>query len=165
MLFSPIWDAYGSMTPPAQAEIYCRSWFNRQEGFTLNEILISIALIAIGVIGFSVNTIGVIQGNYTSGNFTIATSLAQDKLEALKVASSFTAVTDSPDSNNPITETGASGGRFTRTWTIATSSFDDTTTVAAAGSTLWEISATVSWTEYGISREVVVRTLVFQDAS
>ena len=153
------------MTLPAQAKSPLRSRIKREDGFTLNEILVSIVLIAIGVIGFSVNTIGVIQGNYTSGNFTIATSLAQDKLEALKVASSFTAVTDSPDSNNPITETGASGGRFTRTWTIATSSFDDTTTVAAAGSTLWEISATVSWTEYGISREVVVRTLVFQDAS
>lgn len=165
MLFSAIWDAYGSMTPPAQAEISCRSWFNRQEGFTLNEILISIALIAIGVIGFSVNTIGVIQGNYTSGNFTIATNLAQDKLEALKVASSFTAVTNSADSNNPITETGASGGRFTRTWTIAASSLDDTTTLAATGTTLWEISVTVSWSEYGVSRQVEERTLVFQEAS
>ena len=153
------------MTRAVKAKRFRPSWFKREDGFTLNEILVSIVLIAIGVIGFSVNTIGVIQGNYTSGNFTIATSLAQDKLEALKVTSSFTAVTNSPDSNNPITETSASGGRFTRTWTIATSSFDDTTTVAAAGSTLWEISATVSWTEYGISREVVVRTLVFQDAS
>lgn len=153
------------MMPAVKAQSFRRSWFRRQEGFTLNEILVSIALIAIGVIGFSVNTIGVIHGNYTSGNFTIATNLAQDKLEELKVGTSFTAVTNASDSNNPITETGASGGRFTRTWTIAASSLDDTTTLAATGTTLWEISVTVSWTEYGISREVVERTLVFQDAS
>lgn len=165
MLFSAIWDAYGSMTPVVKAKRFRLSRSKGEDGFTLNEILVSIALIAIGVIGFSVNTIGVIQGNYTSGNFTIATNLAQDKLEALKVASSFTAVTNSADSNNPITETGASGGRFTRTWTIATSSFDDTTTLAATGTTLWEISVTVSWSEYGVSRQVEERTLVFQEAS
>lgn len=152
------------MTPLAQAEISCRSWFNRQEGFTLNEILISIALIAIGVIGFSVNTIGVIQGNYTSGNFTIATNLAQDKLEELKAVGSYTDVTNSPDANNPVTETGASGGRFTRTRTISTSSLNDAT-VGAIGSKLKEVSVTVSWSEYGITRQVVVSTLVFQDAS
>lgn len=152
------------MMPVVKARILRLSLIRREDGFTLNEILIAIALIAIGVIGFSVNTIGVIQGNFISGNFTIAINLAQDKLEALKAVGSYTDVTNSPDANNPITETGASGGRFTRTWTIATSSLNDAA-VGAAGSTLKEVSVTVSWSEYGITRQVVASTLVFQDAS
>lgn len=136
----------------------------RQEGFTLNEILISIALIAIGVIGFSVNTMGVIQGNQISGNVTIATTLAQDKLEELKTQTSWTTVTNSNDPNNRITATGGSGGIFTRTWTIATSSLNDSSE-GATGSSLKEITVTVSWTEYGITREVRATSLFFQDAS
>lgn len=131
----------------------------RQEGFTLNEILISVALIAIGILGFSLNTMGVIQGNQISGGFTIATNLSQDKLEELKAAGSFTDGSDSP------TTTGGSGGRFTRTWTITTSSLNDASSTAAKGSTLKEISVTVSWTEYGSTRQVEVKTLYFQDAT
>lgn len=149
---------------PAEIKRARLSLLKRDDGFTLNEILISIALIAIGVIGFSVNTMGVIQGNFMSGSFTIATNLAQDKLEELKAVGSYTDVTNSPDANNPITETGASGGRFTRTRTISTSSLNDAT-VGAIGSKLKEVSVTVSWSEYGITRQVVVSTLVFQDAS
>lgn len=152
------------MMPVVEAKMFRPCLIKRKDGFTLNEILVAIALIAIGVIGFSANTIGVIQGNYTSGNFTIAINLAQDKLEALKAVGSYTDVTNSADSNNPITETGASGGRFTRTWSISTSSLNDAT-VGAIGSKLKEVSVTVSWSEYGISRQVVATTLVFVDAS
>ena len=130
----------------------------RQEGFTLNEILVSIALIAIGVLGFSVNTIGVIQGNQISGNVTIASTLAQDKIEEIKASGTLTNGSDN------ITATGASGGTFTRTWTIATSSLNDAT-VGAVGSSLKEITATVSWTEYQLTRQVSVSTLLFQDAA
>lgn len=125
----------------------------RQEGFTLNEVLISIVLIAIGVLGFSLNTIGVIQGNYISANYTIATNLAQDKLEGLKAQITFSDVTDSPDPNNPISATGEGGGTFTRTWTIRDSSL---------GTELKEITVTVSWTDY-VGREVKISTLVFTD--
>ena len=126
-----------------------------QKGFTLNEVLIAIALIVIGILGFSLNTAGVIQGNQVSGSVTTATNLAQQKLEELKAQTSFTNVTDTPDSNNPITATGGGGGigdRFTRTWTIKDS---------LLGSGLKEIAVTVRWTEYGISRNVVLATLVF----
>lgn len=124
----------------------------QQDGFTLNEILVSIALIAIGVIGFSVNTIGVIQGNYISANVTIATNLAQDKMEQLKAQTSLTNVTNQADSNNPITSTGASGGIFTRTWTISDVSGE---------SNLKDIEVKVSWREYLIDREVTINTLIY----
>lgn len=118
----------------------------RQEGFTLNEILVSIALIAIGVIGFSVNTIGVIQGNYISSNVTVATSLAQEKMEEVKAQTSFTngTVTD--------TVTGASGIPFTRTRTISDVSGE---------SNLKDIEVKVSWTDYLINRNVTVKTLIY----
>lgn len=118
----------------------------RQDGFTLNEILVSIALIAIGVIGFSVNTVGVIQGNYISANVTIATNLAQEKMEEVKAQTSFTngTVTD--------TVTGASGIPFTRTRTIGDFSGE---------SNLKDIQVKVSWREYLIDREVTFNTLIY----
>ncbi|MFQ5539362.1 MAG: prepilin-type N-terminal cleavage/methylation domain-containing protein, partial [Candidatus Binatia bacterium] len=64
----------------------------RTGGFTLIEIIVAIALIAIGILGFSLNTIGIVQGNFVSGNYTIATSLAQDKMEELLGQTSFTDV-------------------------------------------------------------------------
>lgn len=125
----------------------------REEGFTLNEILISIALIAIGVLGFSLNTMGVIQGNFISGNVTAATSLAQDKMEELKAQTSFADVPNNcstpPEQN--ITVTGASGGIYSRCWEIKNSGL---------GSGLKEINVTVSWRDYA-NRSVTLSTLVY----
>ncbi len=137
---------------PASAKMFLRSLFKSEDGFTLNEILISIALIAIGVIGFSVNTIGVIQGNFISGNVTIATNLAQDKLEELKAPGSFTNVNNCSSPPDHLTATGASGGIYDRCWTIT-----DRTDL---GTALKEIDVTVSWRDY-ISRSVTLSTLVY----
>lgn len=125
----------------------------RTEAFTLIEILVAIGLIAVGILSFSLNTIGVIQGNYISGNYTIATSLAQDKMEELLGRSTFSDVTDSPDPNNPITATGEREGIFTRTWTISDPSL---------GTGLKQIDVTVSWQDY-LSRTVTLSTLVFTE--
>ena len=141
--------------PVADVKTFRQSLIKREDGFTLNEILVAIALIVIGVLGFSVNTIGVIQGNFISNNVTVATSLAQDKLEELKAQTSFTNVTDSPDPNNPITETGASGGRFTRTWTIK-----ERPDLTPHDTILKEVDVTVSWRDY-ISRSVTLSTFVY----
>jgi len=126
---------------------------NRREGFTFIEILVSIGLIATGILGLSLNTIGVIKGNYISSNYTTATSLAQDKMEELLGQSTFSDVTNSPDPNNPITATGASGGIFTRIWTISDPSL---------GTGLKQVTVTVSWTAYLIGgRNVTLKTFVF----
>jgi len=125
-----------------------------QDGFTLNEILISIALIAIGILGFSLNTVGVIQGNQISGNVTIATNLAQDKMEQLKAQSSLSNEDrcSSNSGDQKINATGGSGGIFDRCWIISDSSL---------GSGLKEITVRVSWTDYLVSRSVTLVTLVF----
>ncbi len=130
---------------PADAKMSSRrSLFKREDGFTLNEILIAVALIAIGILGFSVNTIGVIQGNYISGNLTIATNLAQEKMEEVKAQTSFTNGTVSD------TVTVTSGIPFTRTRIISDSSTD-----------LKDIEVRVSWTEYLVNHEVILKTLIY----
>lgn len=129
----------------------------RQEGFTLNEILISIALIAIGILGFSLNTIGVIQGNNISGHYTVATNLAQDKLEEFKVQTTFTDVDNcSTPPDQDLTATGGTGGIYDRCWKIS-----NLTNVG--NRRLKKIDVTVSWRDY-INRSVTVSTFVFTDS-
>jgi prepilin-type N-terminal cleavage/methylation domain-containing protein len=128
----------------------------RTGGFTLIEIIVAIALIAIGILGFSLNTIGIIQGNFISGNYTIATSLAQDKMEELLGQTSFTDVdncTSPPDQD--ITATGETGGIYDRCWKIA----DPSTSL---GANVKQIDVTVSWQDF-LSRTVKVSTLVFTE--
>jgi len=146
------------MTLPAQAKSPLSSRIKREEGFTLNEILISIALIAIGVIGFSVNTIGVIQGNYTSGNVTAATNLAQGRMEELKTLG--TALPTCPTAtttgcfDGPLNSQGATaspGNIYSRSWVVTPNS-------PATG--LSTIVVTVTWQDY-LSRQVELRTLVY----
>lgn len=125
----------------------------RQEwGFTFIEILISIGLIAAGILGFSLNTMGVIRGNHISGNYTVAANLAQDKLEQLKAEAAFTNVDHCPDSGERgLTASGSAGGIYNRCWIIKDSPF---------GEGLKQIDVTVSWRDY-LPREVTVSTLAF----
>jgi prepilin-type N-terminal cleavage/methylation domain-containing protein len=128
----------------------------RTGGFTLIEIIVAIALIAIGIMGFSLNTIGIIQGNFVSGNYTIATSLAQDKMEELLGQTSFTDVdncTNPPDQD--ITATGETGGIYDRCWEIADPS-------PSLGANVKQIDVTVSWQDF-LSRTVTISTLVFME--
>ena len=129
----------------------------RQEGFTLNEILISIALIAIGVIGFSVNTMGVIQGNYISGNVTVATTLAQDMMEQLKAQTLPTCPTATTANcfDGPLNSQGTTaspGNIYNRSWVV--------TDRADLGTSLKQIDVTVSWRDY-LSRSITFSTLVY----
>lgn len=145
------------MMPVVDAKTFRPSLIKREEGFTLNEILISIALIAIGVIGFSVNTIGVIQGNFISGNVTVATNLAQGIMEQLKVTTLPTCPTATTAGcfDGPLNSEGTTaspGNIYNRSWVI--------TDRADLGTSLKEIDVTVSWTDY-IKRTVTLSTLVY----
>ena len=55
-----------------------------QTGFTFNEVLVAINVIVIAILGYSLSTVGVIRGNLTNDNTTVAINLAQDKMEQLK---------------------------------------------------------------------------------
>jgi Tfp pilus assembly protein PilV len=127
---------------------------DRQTGFTLNEILVSINVIIIAVLGYSLSTVGVIRGNMTNDNTTVAINLAQDKLEQLKAQKKLVNENRCPSSGDPaITAAGAAGGIFNRCWRIADSSL---------GPHLKQIEVRVSWRDQE-NREIAVTTLAYTE--
>lgn len=130
----------------------------RVTGFTLIEVLFSILFISLGVLGFSANTVGVMKAGHISGNITVATNLAQDKMEQLKALGA--ALPNCPTATTAGCFDGSlnsqgtlvpPGNLYRRYWVI-------TPNTPAAG--LVRIKVTVSWTDY-MPREVVLSTLVF----
>ena len=56
----------------------------RNNGFTLVEVLIAILILAVGLLGMASLTVAIIKGNKLSIDLTAATTLAQDKMEDLR---------------------------------------------------------------------------------
>jgi type II secretion system protein I len=54
------------------------------QGFTLIEIMIATVIIAVALLGVASLTVGIIRGNSFSKRLTVATILAQDRLEEVK---------------------------------------------------------------------------------
>jgi Tfp pilus assembly protein PilV len=126
----------------------------RQTGFTLNEVLVSINVIIIAILGYSLSTVGVIRGNMTNDNTTVAINLAQDKLEQLKAQKKIVNDDRCPSSgDHAITNTGMANGIFDRCWKIADSPL---------GPQLKQINVTVSWRDRE-NHEIIVTTLVYTE--
>ena len=108
------------------------------DGFTLIEVLVSMFIFSIAILGLAVGATSIMRANQTSYYNTLATNWAQDKLEELKAmtASSITACSTNCDS--PAKTAG--NVTFTRTWTV--------TSPCNGVSGLKCISITVTWTDY-----------------
>lgn len=126
---------------------------SRVQGFTLIEVLVAMSIFAIAVLGLAVGATSVMRANQTSFYSTIATNLAQDKLEELK------AKTVSVLPNCPLYTTTAcydtkssSGMNFSRSWKITSGS-------PVTGVT--QIDVKVDWTDY-ISHTLTVSSAVKQ---
>jgi type II secretory pathway pseudopilin PulG len=129
------------------------SLFGQQDGFTFNEILVAISLIVIAILGYSLTTTGVIRGNQTSNNLTVAVNLAQDKMEQLKGEKTLHNVNRCPSGGDQnISATGGPGGIYQRCWTVTDSPF---------AKNLKQIDVTVFWQDYE-NREITISTLVFK---
>lgn len=125
-----------------------------QAGFTFNEILVSINVIVIAILGYAAGTVIVIRGGSTSDSHTAAVHLAQDKMEQLKAQKTLANIDTCPGAGErTITATGGAGGIFDRCWTIADSS---------VGSKLKQVTVKVSWQDRE-HRELNFSTLVFID--
>ncbi len=55
--------------------------FREEDGFTLLELLVALAILSVGLLGTAVLTTGIIRGNFFSKNITSATAVAQTTIE------------------------------------------------------------------------------------
>lgn len=126
-----------------------RDW---QHGFTLLELLVTVLILTIGLLGTAGLTAGIIRGNSFSKNITSATAVAQTQLEAIQRAGYAAAVIN--DVSGPFKSSDSasmSGMTFTRVTAISTASNMKTITV------------TVSWSEANnASRSVTLQTTLAQ---
>lgn len=124
----------------------------RQAGFTFNEVLVAMNITVVAILGYSLSSVGVIRGQTSNDNFTVAIHLAQDKLEQLKFLSNPPVENRCPDSGERgISAVAGPGGIFDRCWRIADSPL---------GTNLKQIDVTVSWRDYD-PRTITLSTLVF----
>lgn len=106
-------------------------------GFTLIEVLVAMSIFAIAVLGLAVGATTVMRANQTGLYTTIATNLAQDKLEELKAKTAANIdTTGSPENNIPVSGVPA---KFNRSWAVTSGS-------PAAG--VKRIDITVTWTDH-----------------
>jgi Tfp pilus assembly protein PilV len=130
------------------------SFRKQQGGFTFNETLVAMNLVIVAILGYSLNTVGVIRGNVANDNATVAINLAQDKMEQLKAQKPLVNDDNCPSSGEQsIAATGAPNGIFDRCWIIVDSSL---------GRRLKQIDVKVSWLERE-KREITITTLVYAE--
>lgn len=121
-------------------------------GFTLIEVLISIVVLSIAVLGFSAMTLGTIRGLSISDKLTTATTLAQRQMEELNNAPYADVVAD----NYPLEDYGTIEGfeKFRRSVTIADATPEVNTKT---------VTVNVWWRDIeGGTRNVNLSTLILQ---
>ena len=114
-------------------------------GWTMIEVLIAMAIFAIGFIAVGSMVLSTTRNNTTGNIITIATMLAREKIEHLKTLPIQQMVTQCSED----LETEHPSGIFKRVCDISPS-FSETVKI---------IEVTVSWNRRGQNREVVLRTL------
>ena len=109
-------------------------------GFTLIENIIAMFLVVVAIVGLISTSIIVIKANSLGKTMTTATTLAQDKMEALKNTgySSMASGTDTVQS------------LFTRTWTV---------TGDSPAANMKTIVVSVAWSLQGSPHDVTIRCI------
>lgn len=121
-------------------------------GFTLIEVMISIVVLSISVLGFSAMTMGTIRGLSISDKLTTATTLAQTKMEELNNAPYADVIAE----NFPLEDYGAIAGyeKFRRSVTISAATPEMNTKT---------VTVNVWWhDDVGTTRNVNLSTLILQ---
>jgi len=110
-------------------------------GFTLIENIIAIFLIVVAIVGLISTSIIVVKANSLGKTMTTATTLAQDKMEALK----------NTGYSNMASGSDTVQGLFTRTWTV---------TADAPAANMKTIVVSVVWSLQGSPHDVTIRCIV-----
>ncbi len=123
-----------------------------QGGFSFNELLVAINIVALAVLGYSLSSGDVLRRQTISSNQTVAINLAQDKLEELQARGNLTDENLCPNGGDPgIDAKGSGSGIFNRCWKIAGSPL---------GTDLKQLDVTVAWRDHA-HHQVSLSTLVF----
>lgn len=112
----------------------------RCDGFTFNELLVSMNLIVVAVLGYSLSSINVTRQETVSSNSTVAIHLAQDKIEELQARPVLADVDLCPTGgDHGLSANLGVAGNFERCWKVFPSLLDGN---------LKQIDVTVSWQDY-----------------
>ncbi|MCH8156647.1 MAG: prepilin-type N-terminal cleavage/methylation domain-containing protein [Nitrospinae bacterium] len=139
-----------------------------EDGFTLIEVLVAVAVIVLGLVMFAVVSGNIMKQNASMSKESIATTLAQDKVESIKNIGLTYDLTSANGFANPVYSgtvwsassdevidaegdaTGENDAIYTRTWTI---------TANATGAYLTDIYVDVTWTN---GKTISVNTRISQ---
>ena len=122
------------------------------KGFTVIEALMAMVIFGVAILGLAIGATTVVRANQTSLYITIATNLAQDRLEELKSRTSGT-ITAGSETTTP----SGVGVTFTRSWTVDAANVNNCPNVSG----LICITVTVNWRDYA-QRSVVISSAVKQ---
>lgn len=123
-------------------------------GFTLIEALLAMSLLSIAVFGMFSLLHSVMWYNEFAETVTTATTLAQDKVEALKNTDYSSITVGSPAATDSgLDENGSTGagGIYTRTTTV---------TVDPTYSDIKRVTVNVSWSWKGNLKDVTLQTMI-----
>jgi len=131
------------------ARMFTAKW---QTGFTFNELLVAMNIVAVGVLGYSLSSIEIIRRQTISDNSTVAIHLAQDKIEEIHAQKNLVPIDLCPSGGDRgLSAKSGVRGIFDRCWSVAASPL---------GINLKQIDVKVSWRDHE-SHEVNLSTLIF----
>ena len=116
---------------------------SNRNGFSLIEVLIAMAILAMSLLAAATMQLGSIRNNASGNMVTQANMLAKAQMEVLKNTADLSTLADGVQNN--INADGLPGGIYNRSWTVSN-----------LGTTARRIMVTVQWSKRGRSRTIVL---------